>query len=106
MAYETIDLYMEVPRLPRGVLASGESSAPVRDRVMAARKLQTDRAGCINARLSGASLQSHCRLGKHEATLVRSAMERLKLSARAYHRILRVARTVADLAGSTRNSGT
>jgi len=94
---------VEVPRLPRGVLASterGESSAAVRERVVVARELQLDRAGCINARLSGAALQSHCRLGKREATLLETAMERLGLSARAYHRILRVARTVADLAGS------
>jgi len=100
---DRIDLHVEVPRLPRGALAdtaSGEDSETVRARVIAAQMRQLERAGCANSRLGGAALQTHCRLGRSDQDLLEMAMERLGLSARAYHRILRVARTIADLAES------
>ncbi len=100
---DRFDLHVEVPVQAAGVLmkpAEGEvSSQRVRERVLAARQRQQAR-GCVNARLAGSVLQEACRLdAAGEALLVR-AMERLGLSARALHRILRVARTLADLEGS------
>ena len=100
---DRIDLHVEVPRLPRGALADaapGEDSETVRGRVITARERQLARAGCINSVLSGTAIQSHCRLVPSDQELLETAMERLGLSARAYHRILRVARTIADLAKS------
>lgn len=100
---DRFDLHVEVPVQAAGVLmkpAEGEvSSQRVHERVLAARQRQQAR-GCVNARLAGPVLQEACRLdAAGEALLVR-AMERLGLSARALHRILRVARTLADLEGS------
>tara|TARA_B100000749_G_C18067582_1_gene318153 strand:+ start:115 stop:453 length:339 start_codon:yes stop_codon:yes gene_type:complete len=77
----------------------GETSATVRERVLAARARQAER-GCLNAALSGRDLQSACRLDGTGERLLTGAMEKLGLSARALHRILRVARTLADLEGS------
>ena len=76
----------------------GETSATVRERVLAARARQAER-GCLNAALSGRDLQSACRLDGTGERLLTGAMEKLGLSARALHRILRVARTLADLEG-------
>ena len=106
---DRIDLHIEVPRLPRGALANaapGENSETVRIRVIAARERQLARAGCINARLTGSALLTHCRLGASQQDLLETAMERLGLSGRAYHRILRVARTIADLADADRITAT
>lgn len=100
---DRIDLKLEVPRVPLAELrsaATGETSAVVRDRVMAARAIQQQRAGKPNAFLGNHEIETCCRLGTNEQTLFDRAVERLGLSARAYHRVLRVARTIADLAGS------
>jgi magnesium chelatase family protein len=99
---DRIDLQIEVPRPPAGTLseAAGESSAAVRARVAAARTRQLERAGRANASLSGRQLQRHCALSPREQALLDRACERLGLSARAHHRILRVARTIADLDGA------
>jgi magnesium chelatase family protein len=96
---DRIDLQVEVPRLPSRELQGpcGEASAAVRARVSAARQCQQTRQGCTNAQLGGAALDHHCRLGPAEAALLRRALDRLGLSARGYHRILRVARSIADL---------
>ncbi|MBI5461338.1 MAG: YifB family Mg chelatase-like AAA ATPase [Gammaproteobacteria bacterium] len=96
---DRIDLQVEVPRLPPRELqgAPGETSAAVRARVCVARSVQQQRQGMCNARLSGVDLDRNCYLQPSEQTLLRHALERLNLSARAYHRILRVARTIADL---------
>ncbi|WP_108125845.1 YifB family Mg chelatase-like AAA ATPase [Saccharospirillum mangrovi] len=99
---DRIDLHIEVPALPKSVLSQakpGESTATVQARVALAWQRQLDRQGCANADLAGATLEQHCRLQPAEQSLLETAMERLRLSARAYHRILRVARTVADLNG-------
>jgi magnesium chelatase family protein len=99
---DRIDLHVEVPRLPPRELqgAPGEASHRVRTRVCAARAMQLQRQGECNARLSGGDLDRHCHLQASEQNLLRHALERLNLSARAYHRILRVARTIADLDGA------
>jgi len=101
---DRIDLQLEVPRVPaaelRGDGARGEDSATVRARVIAARARQLARGGCANAHLSQQQTESDCALGRADQALLERAIERLRLSARATHRILRVARTIADLAGS------
>ena len=82
-------------------LKPGESSAEVRQRVEAARHRQHTRQGKINNALTGRDIDRHCVLTEKDQNLLNNAMERFKLSARAYHRILKVARTIADLAEST-----
>jgi magnesium chelatase family protein len=103
---DRIDLQIEVPRVPLTELgaagAAGESSATVRDRVIAARQRQQRRAGKPNATLSNREAQRDCELSANDRSLLERVLDRLGLSARAYHRILRVARTIADLAESER----
>ncbi|PJJ95703.1 ATP-dependent protease [Lysobacteraceae bacterium NML03-0222] len=98
---DRIDLHVNVPRLPPATLAAaappGESSAAVRPRVMAARQRQLMRAGKPNALLSQQELLRDCALPAAEQRMLEMAAEKLQLSARALHRILRVARTIADL---------
>jgi magnesium chelatase family protein len=99
---DRIDLALEVPALGEPELstpAAGEASAPVRARVVAARERQHGRQRVANAALGPAEVDAHCRPDAAGAALLRQAMARLELSARAYHRILRVARTIADLGG-------
>ena len=101
---ERIDLHVEVPRLPPTALRTdgppGESSAMVRARVLAARARQLARAERTNARLDQAQTDLFCRLAARDSALLERAVDSLQLSARSLHRILRVARTIADLAGS------
>lgn len=106
---DRIDLHLEVPAVPFGDLASDrprEESAVVRARVANARALQHDRYKAdglfCNAQLRPRLLKRHCEIGPESRRLIEHAMARLGLSARAYHRILKVARTVADLAGENR----
>lgn len=98
---DRIDLHLQVPRLSPAELRSdapdGESSAAVRARVMAARTRQHQRAGKANAHLNPSETSRDCALADAEQILLEHAMERLQLSARSMHRILRVARTIADL---------
>ena len=97
---DRIDLHIEVPSLPKEVLMANdtpEDSATVRARVLQAWRIQIDRQGCANSELSGKELEVHCKLGASEHQLLDKAMDKLGLSARAYHRLLRVARTIADL---------
>ncbi len=99
---DRIDLHVEVPALPEADLTaagSGEPSEVVRARVAAARDRQLARQGKPNALLGSKEIDRHCVLDPAGQALIRRAISRLNLSARAYHRILRVARTVADLAG-------
>ncbi len=102
---DRIDLQVEVPRQSHRVVtgeegAQSESSARVRERVVAARNRQLQRAGKSNNALAGREVNRWCSLEEAGRELLEQAVERLGLSARAYHRVLRVARTIADLAGS------
>ncbi len=103
---DRIDLHVEVGPPPRealrvGAPADGETSVVVRKRVEAARQVMLDRSAQINTDLKGPELERVTQLAKTSHELLEGAVARLGLSARAYHRILRVARTIADLAGST-----
>ncbi len=100
---DRIDLQIEVPALPAEALqgvAEGESSATVRARVSQARARQQERQNKPNAQLSTKEIDTHCQPDAAGAALLKSAVTRLNLSARAYHRALKVARTIADLAAS------
>ena len=100
---DRIDLQIEVPALPAEALqgvAESESSATVRDRVSQARARQQTRQNKPNARLSTKEIDTHCQPDTAGAALLKNAVTRLNLSARAYHRVLKVARTIADLAAS------
>ena len=97
---DRIDLQIEVPALAQEDLmrsADGESSAVVRVRVTAARERAMARQQKPNARLGSREIDAHCARDDKGETLLKQAIARLSLSARAYHRILRVARTIADL---------
>jgi magnesium chelatase family protein len=99
---DRIDLQIEVPALPPSELLDGlrvnaEPSAAVRERVSRAWQRQHERQGCANARLDQDALKQHCAISREGRTLLAGAIDRLGLSARAFHRILRVARTIADL---------
>ena len=99
---DRIDLMIEVPAVTEAELStrgSGETSAVVRTRIAVARELQLARQGKPNAQLSPDETDLHCLPDCAGAALLKQAMARLDLSARAYHRILKVARTIADLAG-------
>jgi len=101
---DRLDLQIEVPALTSEELlqaSAGESSEVVRARVLAARVRQRGR-GALNARLSSAALSEHCALDAKSMRLVADAVDRGGMSARAVHRALRVARTIADLAGEDR----
>jgi len=100
---DRIDMHVEVPSVPQAVLRvtpeeAGENSAAVRQRVEVARGRQIARSGKANAMLKNRDVQQHCRISDADSRLLELAIDRLGLSARAYHRILKVARTVADLA--------
>jgi magnesium chelatase family protein len=100
---DRIDLHIDVPRVPSEVLASdeaAESSAAVAARVAAARQCQLARQGRANAQLDGPVVVSRVNAERAALRFLAGAMRQLALSARAYHRVLRVARTIADLAGS------
>lgn len=101
---DRIDLHIDVPRVPPAQLRpdapAGECSAAVRARVEAARTRQYTRAGKPNARLTQSETMSACRLSHPDQMLLEHAIDSLQLSARSMHRILRVARTIADLANS------
>jgi magnesium chelatase family protein len=104
---DRIDLQITVPSVPTESLRAapdGEPSAVVRQRVIAATERQLTRQQKSNADLSSAEVDAHCVLDSHGEALLQQATTRLGLSARAQHRIARVARTIADLAGSERIS--
>jgi magnesium chelatase family protein len=106
---DRIDLHLAVPRLAaheiRADAPRGEASASVRGRVASARLRQLERAGTTNAQLTQAQTESLCALRPAEQDLLERAIEALQLTSRASHRILRVARTIADLGGSDRIEG-
>jgi magnesium chelatase family protein len=103
---DRIDLQIEVPSLPadafparRGSSGEGEASAVVRERVASAAARQRSRQGKANSQLQTRELERWCTLDADSEAMLKQAFARLSLSARAYHRILKVARTIADLAG-------
>ena len=100
---DRIDLHVEVPALASGELldeaAAGETSASVRQRVMASREQALARQGCANQALAGQALTDHARADAAAIQFLNKAAARLGWSARSTHRALRVARTIADLAG-------
>lgn len=98
---DRLDLQIEVPALTSDELLAaspGETSERVRARVLTARDRQRER-GSLNAMLSNAALRGHCALDAAGTRLIADAVDRGGMSARAVHRALRVARTIADLAG-------
>ncbi|MFB9899059.1 ATP-binding protein [Cerasicoccus arenae] len=108
---DRIDLHIEAPALTFDELRSaqkGESSETIRGRVMEARGLQSQRFGgdknsarltACNARMTHRQIRQYCTINREQGDLLQQAMEELKLSARAYDRILKVSRTIADIAG-------
>ncbi len=99
---DRFDLSIEVPLLPQGSLTQnpqrGDSSQQVRERVLQAQQRQKQRRGKLNAMLSSREVEHDCRLSSADSDFLEQTLNRLGLSVRAYHRILKVARTVADLA--------
>jgi len=103
---DRIDLHLEVPRIKFEKLTSenkSESSESIRKRIRQARELQQNRFQNLeiitNAEMSSQQIKEFCRLSEESKNLMRTAVEQLHLSARAYYRILKIARTIADLAG-------
>lgn len=102
---DRIDIHIEVTPVPFEKLSEdrkGESSIDIRKRVTAAREIQIRRFSSVetvhyNAQMNSKQIREHCHLDKTSLRLLKNAMERLNLSARAYDRILKVARTIADL---------
>ena len=98
---DRIDLQVNVPRVPHQELTAkhtpSESSAVIRARVIAARQKQEARQGCPNAQLSRQQIEQHCPLDKKQNEMMSKAVERMNLSARGYYRVLKVARTIADI---------
>ena len=103
--YDRIDMAIDVPALAAGDMRSGgderaERSATIRGRVAVAHQRQVTRQGKPNARLTPSEVDRHCRRSAQAETLLAQAMSRLSLSARGYHRIIKVARTIADLSSA------
>ena len=100
---DRIDMQIEVPPLPVRHMGAGKAcnhqeSTLAAARVARARIRQLERSGCPNQQLRSTQVEHHCRLSAADLQLLLTAIERLHLSARARHRVLRVARTIADLA--------
>ena len=102
---DRIDMHLEVPRISHEVLRKGspggeESSETIRARVIAAHDLAMARSGKVNSALTAKDVKLVCVLSEQSHQLLEQAMEKFGLSHRAYHRILKLARTIADLAKS------
>ena len=104
---DRIDLHIGVPRVEYKALSSDkqeENSDSIKQRVLAARSIQAERFGNsktrVNARMTRRELQKHCILETDASQLLQNAFQNLKMSARAHDRVLKVSRTIADLAGS------
>ncbi|MDE9492203.1 YifB family Mg chelatase-like AAA ATPase [Xenorhabdus bovienii] len=99
---DRFDLSIEVPLLPPGILSQssekhGESSYEVKKRVQIARKVQIERCGHVNAYLNRKQTDSACKLKMEDSIFLEDTLLKLGLSVRAWHRILKVSRTIADL---------
>lgn len=102
---DRIDISLNVPRMPAQDLLkspTGEKSSSIRERVECARTIALERQGCSNARLAGSALRLNCTLDAAAEKFARHAITRLSASARAFDRMLKVARTIADLQRSAR----
>jgi len=100
---DRLDIQIEVPSLRENELLSGvhgDTTAQVRIRVERARNQQLKRQGTSNGQLTSREIDLHCRIDQSSSDLLKRAIARLNLSARAYHRVLKLSRTIADLAGS------
>lgn len=100
---DRIDLHVPVDEVPSRMLLAGQPAddpGAVRAQVVAARSIQMERQGCINARLPGGALVASCRLPAGARRLLEKAGDRYRLSARGIHRVLRVARSIADLSAT------
>ena len=105
---DRIDIQVEVESVPFDAISKapkGEPSSAIRERVMKARQIQHERYKNVkdihcNAQMTTSLLQQHVQLDDHALSILRAAMKKLNLSARAYDRILKVSRTIADLAES------
>ncbi len=102
---DRIDMHLEVPRVSHEVLRKGspegeETSTQIRDRVIAARQIAVTRQNKVNSELSATEVKTHCALSEQGHKILEQAMDQFGLSHRAYHRILKLARTIADLANS------
>ncbi|RTZ13987.1 ATP-dependent protease [Vibrio aquaticus] len=101
---DRFDMSLEIPALPKGTLAEGgdrgETTEVVRQRVYDAREVMLSRSNKVNALLGSREIERYCPLDKQDAQFLESALHRLGLSIRAYHRIIKVARTIADLDGA------
>lgn len=101
---DRIEMQIEVPLLPKGLLTQtqvNESSTEIAQRVAASRQFQLQRQGKTNARLQPAELARYCALSQADSDFLEQCLEQLKLSARSYHKLLKVARSIADLTQQT-----
>ena len=98
---DRIDIQIEVARLPRGMWSKddqkGESSEAIRERVAQCRAIQIARQGIANAHLGSAEVRQYCKLSTEDNEFLELAVEKLGLSTRAHHKILKIARTLADM---------
>ncbi len=101
---DRFDMSLEIPLLPKGTLTAGgdrgESTKVVKQRVLSAREKMLQRSNTVNALLGNRDIDKYCPLNKQDADFLENALHQLGLSIRAYHRIIKVARTIADLEGS------
>jgi magnesium chelatase family protein len=107
---DRIDIQIEVARLPRGTWSNdtqhNETSATVQQRVEQCREVQIKRQGRPNAHIGTKELKSHCHLSDEDNTFLELSVEKLGLSTRAHHKILKIARTIADMDASEEISKT
>ncbi|MBC3621765.1 YifB family Mg chelatase-like AAA ATPase [Vibrio metschnikovii] len=100
---DRFDMSIEIPALPKGTLSQGgdrgETTEVVRQRVQIARQRMLARSGKVNGLLQSREIDIFCPLARSDAEFLEAALHRLGLSVRAYHRIIKVARTIADLEG-------
>lgn len=103
---DRIEMQVDVPLLPKGSLTNippdTECSSVVKQRVIQSQKIMRQRAGRLNAQLSGKEITQVCDLSRADNLFLEQVLEKLRLSIRSYHKILKVARTIADLAQAPR----
>ena len=100
---DRIDIQIELPKLAKEELVGrdrqlGESSIDIRERVTQARQRQLNRQGCLNRQLNNQQLEHYCRLDNDGEALIMTSIDRLGLTARSFHKLLKLARTIADMA--------